>query len=333
MTYHPHAEKRILIISYSQSGDVARVADSFAGELRIAGAEVTWEALHPRNEYPFPWRSLRRFFDAMPESILGLPPPIDKPKFDPATRYDLVVIAYPVWFLSPAPPVQGFFKSSAAAVLKGADVITISVSRSMWHNASETMKRLLAVAGAYHRDQIAVTHQGSSLATLISTPRALLSGRRDSLIGVFPPAGVSEHDLARVRRLGRVVAGRLLAARNACQGPLLRGEPAVAIKRWSVVPELLAWYCFYGWAVAIRALGRLHTGLRALGVYAFAVFLVCLILFGLPATVLAAWLLSPAARHRLNGYVARLAAPTGLPRPPAAADRDPAASAGPEGGA
>src|ERR671918_2716532 len=175
MTYHPHAAKRILIISYSQSGDVARVADSFAGELRIAGAEVTWEALHPRNEYPFPWRSLRRFFDAMPESILGLPPPIAKPNFDPATRYDLVVIASPVWFLSPAPPVQGFFKTSAAAVLKGADVITISVSRSMWHNASETMKRLLAAAGAYHRDQIAVTHQGSSLATLISTPRALLS--------------------------------------------------------------------------------------------------------------------------------------------------------------
>ena len=67
--------------------------------------------------------------------------------------------------------------------------------------------------------------------------------------------------------------------------------------------------------------------------YAFAVFLVCLILFGLPVTVLAAWLLSPAASHRLNGYVARLAAPTGLPPPPAAADRDPAASAGPDGGA
>ena len=247
-----------MIIYYSQSGEVARVAESFAGELGTAGAEVTWDALRPRNEYPFPWRSLQRFFDAMPETILGLPPPIEEPKFDLAPRYDLVVIAYPVWFLSPAPPVQAFFRTAAAAALKGADVITISVSRSMWQNASETMKRLLAAAGAYHRDNIVVTHQGSSLATLISTPRALLYGNRESLLGVFPRAGVSELDVARVRGLGRVVARRLSAGSDACRGPLLRGEPALAIQRWSVVPELLAWYCFFGWAVAIRALGSVH---------------------------------------------------------------------------
>lgn len=333
MTERPQAVRRILIVYYSQSGEVARIADAFATELRLAGAEVIREALHPRIEYPFPWRSVRRFFDAMPESILGLPPPIDKPACDPAARYDLVVIAYPVWFLSPAPAVQAFFRTSAAGVLTGTDVITVSVSRSMWHNASETMKRLLCAAGARHRDNIVVTHQGSSLATLVSTPRALLSGRRDPLMGVFPPAGVSEHDLARVRRLARVVAGGLAAASALPPGPLLRGEPAVAIKRWSVAPELLAWYCFYCWAVALRALGRVHARLRAVGVYAFAVFLVCLIVLGLPVTALGAWLLTPVVRRRLNGYVARLAAPTGLAPPPGAAERDRPAPGGPEHGA
>lgn len=333
MSDNPDSAKRILIIYYSQSGDVARTVDSFVGELEAAGAEVTREPLRARVPYPFPWRSLRRFFDAMPESILGLPPPIDKPKFDPATPYDLVVIAYPVWFLSPAPPVRGFFETAAAAALKGTDVVTLSVSRSMWHNASETMKRLLAAAGANHRDNIVVTHQGSSLATLISTPRALLSGRRDALMGVFPPAGVSECDLARVRALGRVAAGRLTAASIPRRGPLLQDEPAVAVQRWAVVPELLGWYCFYGWAVALRALGRVHAGLRAVGVYGFAVFLVCLIVVGLPVTVLAAWLLSPVTQRRLNGYVAKLAAPTGLSHPPTPARHDPTASARPGGGA
>ena len=109
-------------------------------------------------------------------------------------------------------------------------------------------------------------------------------------MGVFPPAGVGEHDVARVRDLARVVAGRLGTGR----GPMLRGEPAVAIERWSVISELLAWYCFRGSARAIRALGRLHAGLRAAGVYAFAVFLAALVLVGLPATVLVAWLISPA---------------------------------------
>lgn len=333
MTDQPQAGRRILIIHYSQSGEVARVAEAFAAELRAAGAEVTREALKPRIEYPFPWRSVRRFFDAMPESILGLPPPIDKPQFDPAAEFDLVVIAYPVWFLSPAPPVQAFFRTPAAAVLKGADVITVSVSRAMWHNASETIKRLLTAAGAHHRDNIVVTHQGLPLATLVSTPRALLSGRRDRLMGVFPPAGVGGHDLARVRALARVVADRLAAAGPLPAGPLLRGRPAVSVRRWSVVPELLAWYCFFGWAVPLRALGMVHAGLRAVVVHAFAAFLVCLILLGLPLTVLGAWLLSPVVRHRLNAYVARIAAPSGLAGLSAGAARGGPGSGGPAGGA
>jgi hypothetical protein len=92
----------------------------------------------------------------------------------------------------------------------------------------------------------------------------------------------------------------------------------VAIERWSVIPELLAWYCFRGSARAIRALGRVHAGLRAAGICVFAVFLVALIVVGLPATVLVAWLISPFTRRRLGDYVARLAAPTGLADPRAA---------------
>ena len=61
----------------------------------------------------------------------------------------------------------------------------------MWQRASMAMKQLLAAAGASHCDNVAVTHQGSPLVTLISTPRALLSGKRDRLLGVFPSAGVA----------------------------------------------------------------------------------------------------------------------------------------------
>ena len=332
MRDHSCAAKRVLLVYYSQSGEVARIVESLTAELLAAKAAVILERLHPRGQYPYPWRSLRRFFDVMPETILGLPPPIEEPNFDPALTYDLVVIAYPVWFLSPAPPIQALFQTPASAVLEGADVVTISVSRSMWHNASETMKTLLAAAGARHRDNVVVTHQGSSLVTLISTPRALLFGSRGSLLGVFPIAGVGENDLARVRRLGDVLAARLPTASETRPRPLLEGEPAVVIKRWSVVPELVAWYCFRAWARIIRALGRIHKAVRTAAVYAFSVFLVCLILFGLPLTVLATWLLSPVVRSRLDSYVARLAQPTGLHDGPAVAVREAAASPGPKAG-
>lgn len=303
---------RVLIVYYSQSGEAERSAKAFAEGLQSAGASVVFEALRPRADYPFPWRSPRRFFDNMPEAMLGLPPEIETPAFEAEARFDLVVIVYPVWFLSPAPVVQAFFKSAHAAVLRDADVIAVSVSRNMWHNASERMKRLLAEAGARHRDTVAVTHQGSALLTLVSTPRALLFGKSDRLLGVFPRAGVAEDDMGRVRRLGAVAAARLADA-GASGGPLLAGEPAVAIKRWFVVPELLAWYFFYAWAQFIRFLGRVHGGLRAVGVYAFAIFLVCLILVALPCTLLGTWLAYPVVRRRLDAYIARLAAPTGLP--------------------
>ena len=245
---------RVLVIYYSQSGEVARVARLFAHKLASSEVEVTFEEIRPQVDYPYPWRSLRRFFDEMPECVLGLPPQVRALQFDPRSRFDLVVVAYPVWFLSPAPPIQGFFNSPHSVVLRNTDVITISVSRAMWHRASEAMKRLLSASGAVHCDNIVVTHQGSSLLTLISTPRALLFGRRDRLLGVFPPAGVSDSDLDRVRQLGSVLA-RELSAGPGVSASRLRGEPAVAVERWLAVPELLAWYCFYVWALIIRLLG------------------------------------------------------------------------------
>jgi len=301
---------RVLVLYYSQSGEVAEIASLFATEFSRTGAEVTIEQLNPETAYPYPWRSIRRFFDAMPESVLGLPPAIRDPGFDPTSRFRLVVFAYPVWFLSPALPVQAFFRLPHAEVLRDTETVTITVSRAMWQTASERMKVHLASAGAVHCDNVVVTHQGSPLLTLVSTPRALLFGRKDSLLGVFPKAGVADSERARVRGLAAVMAQRLRSDRS-FGGSLLSGEPALTITRWLVVPELLASYCFYRSAVAIRAVGKINLALRALGVYAFAVFLLMLILIGLPLAIAGTALASLGMRGRLDAYVKRLSKPTG----------------------
>ncbi|MEO8668025.1 MAG: hypothetical protein ABI399_05870 [Bauldia sp.] len=303
-----------LVLYYSQSGETIRVAKLFADELAAAGAVVELVGIQPKTAYPYPWKSIIRFFDAMPDAVLGMPIEISPLLIDPSTRFDLVVLAYPVWFLSPATPIQAFFRSRYAGVLSETDVLTISVSRAMWQRASVAMVGLLAKAGARHCDNVAVTHQGSPLTTLISTPRALLFGKSDRLLGVFPSAGVAGEDLTRVKRLASVAARRLIAGR-APGAPLLSGEDAVSVKRWLAVPELLAWYCFYGSAVTIRALGKVHRGLRVAGVLAFAIFLVILIVLGLPMAVLATFLATPFINSRLNAYIARLAGPTGQVKP------------------
>jgi hypothetical protein len=302
---------RVLVLYYSQSGEVADIASLFATELSRTGAEVMIERLNPETPHPYPWRSIRRFFDAMPESVLGLPPPIRLAGYDPTSRFRLVVLAYPVWFLAPALPVQAFFRLPHAEVLRGTETVTITVSRAMWQRASERIKGLLATVGAVHCDNVVVTHQGSPLLTLVSTPRALLFGRKDSLLGVFPKAGVADSERARLRGLAAVMAQRLQSGRSFGES-LLSGEPAISITRWLVVPELLASYCFYGSAVAIRALGKFHPTLRTLGVYAFTVFLLLLILIGLPLAIAGSALAWSGMRGRLDAYVKKLSMPTGI---------------------
>jgi hypothetical protein len=302
--------KRILLLFYSQSGEADRAAAIFREEMAEAGHSVTTEALHPAADYPYPWRSIRRFFDVMPETQLGEPPPIRPPAFDSAAAYDLVILVVPVWFLSPALPVQGFFRTQKASVLRGKPVMTVTVSRAMWQQGSETLKRLLAAAGARHVDNIVITHRGSPVATLVSTPRTLLSGRGGRLAGVFPETGVAEEDRDRLRHLARIAAVRLGSV-DTVDASLLAGEPAVAVRRWLIGPELLGWYAFHGWAHLIRAAGRFGDAPRAVGVWGFALFLVAMILVGLPLTLVGTPILYVAARPWLARRAARLSAPTG----------------------
>ncbi|MCB1500405.1 MAG: hypothetical protein KDK07_11565 [Bauldia sp.] len=302
--------KRILLIFYSQSGEADRIATLFHEEMAGVGHLVTQVRLRPEADYPYPWRSIHRFFDVMPETQVGEPPPIRRPAFDADADYDLVILVTPVWFLSPALPVQGFFRRPEARVLRDRPVLTVTVSRAMWQNGSETVKRLLAGAGARHIDNVVVTHAGSPVATLVSTPRTLLSGRNGRFLGIFPEAGVAGGDHARIRALAAVAAERL-AATDQVSGSLLAGEPAVAIRRWLIGPELLGWYAFHGWAHFIRALGRLGAVPRAVGVWGFALFLVAMILVGLPLTLIGTPILHVAGRGWLDRTARRLAAPTG----------------------
>lgn len=299
---------RVLVLHYSQSGETLRAARIFVEALAAAGAVVAVAEICPRDAYPYPWRSIRRFFDAMPDAILGLAGEVLPPQLAASGRFDLVILAYPVWFLSPATPVRSFFASPHAKVFADADVVTISVSRAMWQRASIAMKRLLAATGGRHTDNIAVTHQGSPLATLVSTPRTLLFGKRDRFLGLFPNAGIADDEMARLRQLAATLARRFRAGHEPGV-PLLRGEDTVRVNRWLAVPELFAWYCFYGSAKVIRALGRIGPFFRAVGVWAFAVFLVILIVVGLPLTLLVTFLLSPMIGRQVNAYVARLADP------------------------
>src|SRR5207237_10650958 len=124
-------------------------------------------------------------------------------------HFDLIVIAYEVWFLATARPNIAFLKNEADRALgHGRPVATLITCRNMWHNAQEEMKKLIHDAGGELRDNVAFTDNAPTMATLFTTPAWLLSGKRDAIPGL-PPAGVSEREIASADRFGRALLGPL----------------------------------------------------------------------------------------------------------------------------
>lgn len=277
--------KRVLVVYYSQTGQLQRLAASVCAPLAVADIQVDWCELRPQQAYPFPW-PFWRFFDQFPETVALLPPGL-QPLGIPQARYDLVVLAYTVWFLSPAPPMTAFLKSAEAQrVLADTPVVTLVACRNMWLMAQQEMRRLLRAAGARLVDHIALTDAGPSLATFVTTPRWMLTGRREAFWRVFPRAGLSDRQIADAGRFGVALRAALL------DGSLDNGQPplaglAAATPDLRMLPsERIGRRSFQIWGGLIRALGPQGAWQRKPVLLVYALFLVTMILTVVPTTML-----------------------------------------------
>jgi hypothetical protein len=302
--------RRILVIDYSQSGDVTKVADAFTRALAGPGLEVHREQIQPLVAFPYPWGSLRRLYSVFPECFVGWPGDIRPLAFSAGDRFDLVIVAFSVWHLAPSLPIQAFLRSEQAKVLKNKPVITLCVSRNMWHSASETMKKRLSQVGAIHIDNIVVTHQGPPFSTFVSVPRALLYGKRDRLFGIFPPADIGDKDLDHVASLGAEVASRLGDLKPPFHS-LLAGRGAVKIRFRSIVPELVGWYLYRAGAQLVARLEQRGKLYRQLAIDLFLGVTLVVILVGIPMCMALVFLLYPLLGRSIQCYAKRLAEPSG----------------------
>ena len=303
--------KRVLALYYSQTGQLRSALDSFLSGLDPREFQVHVAAIRPRHDYPFPW-SFFRFLDVFPESVLGIAPEIEPPDFDPAAHYDLIVLGYTVWYMAPSLPVQGFLRSPHARVLAGRPVITLVACRNMWHTASVRMKSELARLGAELSDNVVVTDSGPAWTTFVTTPRWMLTGRKDRFWRVFPPAGVAAETIDALPRFGKAIAERSAQLERRPLRPLLTGLGAVEIQRRFVVPELIARVTFPPWARFVRCFGPPGARLRRVALVLFALNLILTIVVVVPVAIVLRALLHPFLRRSLEAYIERLKAPSGL---------------------
>jgi hypothetical protein len=302
--------KHVLVINYSQTGQLADITAQVIAPLRAAGHEVHLETLVPETPYPWPW-PIVDFVDAFPECVQLDAPPL-KPLSIPAnTRFDLVILTYQVWYLSPALPMTAFLKSPAGKqLIDGKPVITLVACRNMWLSAQDTMKRLIDEAGGRLRDHLAFTDQGPALATFITTPRWVLTGRRDAWLGL-PPAGVAPEEIRQASRFGRALSDALARDDEKSGGAMLTGLRAVIVNPRLALSERAAHRAFKVWSRLIRAFGKRGQWRRRPMLLIFALYLITLVLTVVPLSLLVQWLLSPLLKPRLERLKAELEQPSG----------------------
>lgn len=302
--------KNVLVVSFSQTGQLSDVSAQVVAPLRVAGHSVHIETLAPETPFPWPW-PIVDFVDAFPECVQLDAPPLKPLSISADRQFDLVILTYQVWYLAPALPMTAFLKSlEGKRLINGKPVITLVACRNMWLSAQETMKQLIAEAGGQLRDHLAFTDQGHALATFITTPRWVLTGKRNRFFGL-PPAGVAPEEIRGASRFGRALAEALNNDAEISATPMLTGLRAATVNPRLALSERAAHRAFKVWSKLIRLFGRRGQWRRRPILLIFALYLITLVLTVVPLSLLIQWLLSPLLKPRLERLKAELELPSG----------------------
>ena len=302
--------KNVLVINYSQTGQLSDVSAQVVAPLRAAGYSVHVETLVPETPFPWPW-PIVDFVDAFPECVQLDAPPLNPLSISADRQFDLVILTYQVWYLAPALPMTAFLKSpEGKRLIHGKPVITLVACRNMWLSAQETMKQLIAEAGGLLRDHLVFTDQGHPLATFITTPRWVLTGKRNRFFGL-PPAGVAPEEIRGASRFGRALADALNCDAEKSAAPMLTGLRAATVNPRLALSERAAHRAFKVWSKLIRLFGKRGQWRRRPILLVFALYLITLVLTVVPLSLLLQWVFSPLLKPRLERLKAELELPSG----------------------
>src|SRR5690554_6350498 len=222
--------KRVLCLYYSQTGQLESIVHSITAPLVGSdNIDIQLAKIRPKKDFPFPW-PFTTFFNTFPESNYADPIELEPLDYsdEELAQFDLVILAYQVWFLSPSLPTSSFLQSKQAKILfKDTPVITVIGCRNMWLMAQESMKQSLENLGARLIDNVVLTDSSGAAFSFISTPLWMLTGNKGP-VGIIPAAGVSQEKIQAASRFGKALK-TALTDDNPLNTPLFKGLAAVEI--------------------------------------------------------------------------------------------------------
>jgi hypothetical protein len=271
--------KKVLAIYYTQSGQLRQIIDHLTAPLLEAGISVEQVGINLVKNYAFPWTA-DSFFSVMPDCVLDVPAEI-APYELKEKEYDLIILGYQAWFLSPSIPFNSLLHHPGLMeVLKYTPVITITGARNMWLNAFVRVKKLIHATGAKLVGNIALVDKHINLVSFITIFHWMLHGKKDSYLNIFPPPGVSDTDIKHTRIFGERILTHLNSRRwDGLQNELVI-EGAVKLNYNLMLIESVAGKIFAVWANFIVKRKNRTAWLRV-----FKYYLVIALLLGAPILI------------------------------------------------
>lgn len=271
--------KKVLVLYYSQSGQLQKVLNRLTEPLRQSdNIEVTYCEIKLEHTYAFPWEK-EAFFNVFPESFKQIPQPVTAPPSEILnTTYDLIILGYQVWYLSPSIPINSFLKSTYAQTLfSNTPVVTVSGSRNMWVLAQEKIKVLLRDVQATLVGNIALVDRNVNLVSVITIVDWMFSGQQRKVWGFLPKPGISPEEIEASNRFGAILKPYFLKDSYTGMQKELVENGAVEIRHFLVSMDKKANKMFKVWSALIYNSKNRKALLKVFNYYLF----------------IAIWLISP----------------------------------------
>lgn len=304
---------KILAVGFSQTGQLNKLLDSTLSPLGEAeNFEVTQIDLKTHREFPFPW-SFFKFFDTMPECVYEDAPAIEPEGVDLDSDYDLIILAYQTWFLSPSPPIISFLKSDAARkLINGKPVMTLIGCRNMWLMGQEAIKVRIDDLGGRLIDNAVLVDEAHSAFTFYSTPVWMLTGNKGPFFNDrIPKAGLTDQQIEDASRFGDAIVKNLPGRDTSDFSSMLSGLGAVKISEGLIASEKVAKRSFRLWGGLMRKFGKPDAIARKGILIVYFTFLVIIILTLVPLLAVIKKLLAPFTKSKIASQKKYFAGPSG----------------------
>lgn len=194
--------KKILCINYSQSGQLDEILDQFTTPL--SAHQVERVKIYPKKAFPFPW-STDNFYDEMPETVQETPMELQDFELK-EERYNLIILGYQPWFLSPSRPATSLLKHPVfMKCLKDTPVVTVIGARNMWLNAQVGVVNMVEQAGGKMVGNVAFVDRAPNQLSAVSIVHWMMTGKKTRKWGIFPLPGVSQEDIDGAGKFGTLL--------------------------------------------------------------------------------------------------------------------------------